>query len=289
MALTDATPENSCLYVIPKPYDPGYMAGDDKDNDEDLDPLTRAVSTKEAYQHIRALPRRAGESILFTHRILHWGSRGNPTSSTQQKNKPRIAISFVASDASFEAPYLVNTDYFSTTNEEERIPPFHIRLLLVCAQLLIYYQRFDLPKECIRACYDYCKQYADELEETYRKKVFVEFVKAMKESESSKSDTKERGEVARKASTNANQYAEDEDESDEEALMDEMLDAEAGGYGEFEDDYDEIENEDDQFGGNADEDDDFDDNDEEEDQDASWIFAKEGDVTIPKAFKKQKR
>eukprot|EP00978_Attheya_sp_CCMP212_P036942 scaffold170959_cov30-Attheya_sp.AAC.1 len=106
MALTDATPENSCLYVIPKPYDPGYMAGDDKDNDEDLDPLTRAVSTKESYQHIRALPRRAGESILFTHRILHWGSRGNPTSSTQQKNKPRIAISFVASDASFEAPYL---------------------------------------------------------------------------------------------------------------------------------------------------------------------------------------
>jgi hypothetical protein len=127
------------------------------------------------------------------------------------------------------------------------------------------------------------------LEETYRKKVFVEFVKAMKEFESSKSDTKERGEVETTASTNSNQYVEDEDESDEEALMDEMLDAEAGGYGEFEDDYDEIENEDDQFGSNADEDDDFDDDEEEEDQDASWIFAKEGDVTIPKAFKRQKQ
>ena len=28
IALSDATPENSCLYVIPKPYDPGYITGD---------------------------------------------------------------------------------------------------------------------------------------------------------------------------------------------------------------------------------------------------------------------
>lgn len=143
LALSNATPENSCLYVIPKPYDPGYTDGDDE-SDDGPDPLARALPDKCAYQNIRALPRKAGQSLLFTHRILHWGSRGNPNSHDKT---PRVAISFVCSDPSFEKPYLNN---FSLGDDEPLLPPFKIRLLLVCAQLLIYYQRFDLPKECIK-------------------------------------------------------------------------------------------------------------------------------------------
>ncbi|KAI2510199.1 hypothetical protein MHU86_4231 [Fragilaria crotonensis] len=215
-ALSHATPENSCLYVIPKQYDPGYLAGD-----EDADPLLRALSTKESYQNIRALPRQPGESVLFTHRILHWGSRGNPQTSPE----PRIAISFVCSDChSFERSY-VNPNYF----HEDRIPPFRIRLLLVCAQLLIYYQRFDLSKSCIRACYEYCKEHEAELDPTYRRKVGIEFVKAMQEA----AVTVENGESAKA------RVANDEDE-DEDAVLEEMLEAEQQGYGEFEDDYDEL-------------------------------------------------
>jgi len=202
-ALSDANPENSCLYIIPKQYDPGYTTGDGE-----KDPLQRALSTKEAYQHIR----QAGQSVLFTHRSLHWGSRGNSKTSVE----PRTAISFVCSDPSFERPYL-NSNYFT----EDRIPPFRIRLLLVCAQLLIYYQRFNLPKSCIRACHSYCKKHEDELDETYRGKVGIEFVKAMSEFSS------------RKELSNANEDA------DEEAILEEMLNAEQKGYGEFSDDYDE--------------------------------------------------
>ena len=215
-ALSHATPENSCLYVIPKQNDPGYFAGD-----EDADPLLRALSTKESYQHIRALPRQPGESVLFTHRILHWGSRGNPQTSPE----PRIAISFVCSDChTFERSY-VNPNYF----HGDRIPPFRIRLLLVCAQLLIYYQRFNLSKSCIRACYEYCKEHEAELDPTYRRKVGVEFVKAMQEA----AVAVENGGSTQARVTN-------HDDKDEDAILEEMLEAEKQGYGEFEDDYDEL-------------------------------------------------
>ena len=235
-ALSNATPENSCLYVIPKQSDPGYTEGDcDGADDENDDPMWRALSTKESFQHIRALPRQAGQSVLFTHRILHWGSRGNPHSSI--RNEPRIAISFVCSDPTFEMSYI----------KESQFPPlFATRLLLVCSQLLIYYQRFNLSKSCIRACYEYVKEHSDELTTAYRNKITIEFVKAMKET---------RGD--------------DGNESDEDVL-EAMLDAEEGGYGDFEDDFDEL-NEESTGLPAADEDDE---SDEEEVEDATFLFGK---------------
>ncbi|OEU15343.1 hypothetical protein FRACYDRAFT_240027 [Fragilariopsis cylindrus CCMP1102] len=200
IALSDATPANSCLYVIPKPYDPGYTTGDITEESTTTttsindNPLYRALSTKESFQHIRCLPRKAGQSILFTHRIIHWGSQSddveqsgdNSDDDTSSTISPRIAISFVCSDPDFESPLLVNhAKYFADTENSETndsliiLPPLHIRLLLICAQLLIYYQRFDIDKSVIK-----------------------------------------------------------------DAMMEEMLNAEAGGYGEFEDDYDDIEQED---------------------------------------------
>ena len=214
MALTHAHPENSCLYMIPKQNDPGYMEGDDtttnddSNNNNQKDPLTRALNTKESYQNIRAIPRLPGQSVLFTHRIMHWGSRGNPHSSSSSI-QPRIAISFVSSDSTFEKPYLKK----NTTGTEYN-PPFSIRLLLVCAQLLIYHERFQLSKECIRACHEYCKDYQHLLEESYRKKVTIEFVKAMREEEENSSD-----------------------DDNDDAVLEEMLNAETEGYGEFQDDY----------------------------------------------------
>ena len=49
VALSDATPDASCLYMIPKQFDPGYTQGDG----ETEDPLQAALPTKEAYQNIR--------------------------------------------------------------------------------------------------------------------------------------------------------------------------------------------------------------------------------------------
>lgn len=237
IALSDATPENSCLYVIPKQFDPGYLKGDDSlDNEENgkdqSDPLARALNTKQAYQNIRALPRKAGQSLVFTHRIMHWGSRGNPNALNVQ---PRIAISFVYSDVKFEAPYISTESFSRDTAGNWSFPSFSTRLLLVCAQLLIYYQRFDLPTSSLRACYDYCKTRANQLEDNYRKKVFVEYVKAMKERRDGIA-----GEGDSKKDESSGVHNDDGSEcansDDEDAMLEEML----NNSGEYEDDYDDI-------------------------------------------------
>jgi len=269
IALSDANPENSCLYVIPKLYDPGYTTGDitadGNTRSSYADPLYRALSTKESFQHIRCLPRKAGQSILFTHRIIHWGSQGDDNNDTSSNASPRIAISFVCSDPDYESPILVNhAKYFDDTEnggniDSLRMPPLHIRLLLVCAQLLIYYQRFDLDKSVIKSCYNYCKHYEEELTEIYRRKVYVEFVNAMKEQVGDDNDESVGNTNAHSTfscnmrTINDTSSTEDrlridgdeiDEEDDEDAMLEEMLNAEAGGYGEFEDDYDDMKHED---------------------------------------------
>ena len=264
IALSDATPENSCLHVIPKPFDPGYLDGDS----EKEDPLRRSLPDKHSYQNIRAIPRQSGQSLLFTHRIIHWGSKADIDSTTP----PRIAISFVCSDPSYEAP-LVDPKYFT----DEVNPPFRIRLLLVCAQLLIYYQRFELDKAIVKACYDLCKANESELEEAYRKKVFYEFVQAMKE-HSNGNEEEQPNQDTKVGEING-------DDDEEEALMEEMLNSEAAGYGEFEDDYDELD--DDEEGAAPLQQDGEESSDEDEEEGVDLFSMKEGDYKPPK--KKVKR
>ncbi len=119
------------------------------------------------------------------------------------------------------------------------LPPFKLRLLLVCSQLLIYYQRFNLSTQHLRACYDYCKLHADELNETYRTKVFVEFVKAMKESRDGAGDdcNDKNTALAQEKDISNNNNEEGDESDDEEAMLEAMLDNSE----EFEDDYDDAE------------------------------------------------
>ena len=103
--------------------------------------------------------------------------------------------------------------------------------------------------------------FEEELEEGYRRKVFVEFVNAMKEhNETDNKDTRSKN-IESASTTFGNQgpsssiqhfdpsgshkVCDDDDDDDEDAMLEEMLNAEAGGYGEFEDDYDELEEDDD--------------------------------------------
>ena len=53
MPFTDASPDNSCLYFIPKAGDPGYAAGDD---DARGDALHACLASPEAVQRIRCVP-----------------------------------------------------------------------------------------------------------------------------------------------------------------------------------------------------------------------------------------
>ena len=82
--LTDATPRNGCMYILPANRDPLYAEAMENDIRLDL-------------QDIRALPSPAGGVMGCTQALLHWGSRGSADAP------PRISLS-IEYQRSDEAP-----------------------------------------------------------------------------------------------------------------------------------------------------------------------------------------
>ncbi|CAE7254472.1 unnamed protein product [Symbiodinium sp. CCMP2592] len=121
-ALTDATPENSCLHFVPRSSDPGYSAGDPDDGD----PMLRIFQDKAAFQSIRSAPVAAGGCTFHTHRTIHWGSKGRRHGATE----PRIALSFGFSTEDFEPPYF--------SPKALPFPELRLRAALASAQVLNY-------------------------------------------------------------------------------------------------------------------------------------------------------
>ena len=159
----DATPENSCLYCVPRPHDPGYYDGDDDDANA-KDPLSVALDSKKAFQYVRALPCKAGDGVVFTHRLIHWGSIGEG-----REDRPRINISFGFACESFEPAYLTS---------RSRVPSFDERLALVAGQLICYHERFPPnAKELgvLKKLFDGMKSSFDD---AYVRKVNKEFANA---------------------------------------------------------------------------------------------------------------
>jgi len=78
LPLTDATPENGCIYALPAFRDPHYHT---------TNPEGR--STIQQLQHVRALPADAGAVLCWTHQLLHWGG-----ASSAFAPHPRISVAF---------------------------------------------------------------------------------------------------------------------------------------------------------------------------------------------------
>ena len=134
IALSEASSDTSCLYLVPRPHDPGYDAGDDHSADAE-DPLMRALKTDAAVQAVHACHLRPGGAVFFSHRAMHWGSRGRPDCE-----RPRISVSFGCSDPSFERPY------FKKPAVHLPFPKPSLRAALVSAQLINYHERCAAPR-----------------------------------------------------------------------------------------------------------------------------------------------
>jgi hypothetical protein len=133
MALTDATPETSCLYFVPSHDDPGYrQAGD---NMESL------FSSPVSIQNIVAQPAAAGTMLCFSHRTVHWGSKPRQSSGCEDENDervPRVALSLAFADPTFEVAYF-SEDFLP-------LPPLTLRVALVSGQLIMYKTQVKLTK-----------------------------------------------------------------------------------------------------------------------------------------------
>lgn len=63
MPLEDVTPDQSCIYVVPAPFDPDFYTGA---REVDFDKIR--------LQDIRCLPAKAGSILGWSSHLIHWGS-----------------------------------------------------------------------------------------------------------------------------------------------------------------------------------------------------------------------
>ena len=123
IALTDATPLNGCIYMLPAHLDADYFN-------------FKTRETNVNAHGIRALPASAGTLLMWNQRVVHWGG----TSSTRT-NEPRIsmAIEFQRADVPpFNTPLI---------KAPEALLPFDIRLMLIAKQFTQYHHMYKLSPE----------------------------------------------------------------------------------------------------------------------------------------------
>jgi len=154
LAVSEASPDNSCLNFLPQQYDPGYLAGDVPDED----PMLRAFGAgKETFQHIRSVPLPPGGCAFHTHRIIHWGSAAKPRPQSNSSPSPRLAMSCAFSASDFEPPYLTSPGGAGDKSQSGRalISKLDLRLALAGAQVLNYGDRWieQLSPHLVASCY----------------------------------------------------------------------------------------------------------------------------------------
>jgi hypothetical protein len=110
--LSDATPLNGCMYIVPASFDPVYGTAD--------------KSIRFTLPSVRALPAKAGDLLMWNQAVMHWGGRTSPRAA---QSRVSIAFEFQRRDAPpFAGPLL----------DPEAIPSFEERLWLIGRQILQY-------------------------------------------------------------------------------------------------------------------------------------------------------
>ena len=121
--LTDVTPLNGCMYILPADLDPNYH--------QDTD--TVGINP----QDIRALPAPAGSVLCWNPVVWHWGSR-----SSDKTTVPRISVAcdFQRSDSEpYEAVLL----------DPAKPIDFEQRLGLIAKLLLRFHKRYRYPEPLV--------------------------------------------------------------------------------------------------------------------------------------------
>jgi len=122
--LSEVTPLNGCMYLVPAYLDPTYNTG--RENQEEF-----------AYSSIRALPGRPGDFFVWNQAVFHWGGKSSPRAST-----PRVSMAVEFQRADVEAFDIPLISPLSP-------PPFEVRLKLIAKQVLQYRHMYQADKEIV--------------------------------------------------------------------------------------------------------------------------------------------
>lgn len=127
IALTDPSPLNGCMYLVPADRDPGYGRDEDGGFRFDLGSIV-------------ALPGKAGDLFLWNQSVLHWGGRAR-----RRAGEPRISVAmeFQAADvAAMDQPLMA----------PDSVPLFDARLKLIAKQVLQYEHMHPPGAACAAFC-----------------------------------------------------------------------------------------------------------------------------------------
>jgi hypothetical protein len=132
--LTDATPLNGCMYVLPTNLDPDIPVD-----------MTRVSLSRELLRNIRAVPAPAGSVLGWNTRILHWGGR-----SSEWADHARISVAMYFQSRDINLNDLDDTEATRETSLifDKRLElSFKNRVRAIAAAIQVYRQRvrIDYP------------------------------------------------------------------------------------------------------------------------------------------------
>lgn len=120
--LTDATPLNSCMYLVPARHDPTYGTAREGEWRFDL-------------PSIRALPAKPGDVLIWNQAVLHWGSK---SAAHATESRVSMAVEFQRSDVPPMNPPLL---------KPAALLPFDLRLKLIAKQVLQYRHMYKVAPD----------------------------------------------------------------------------------------------------------------------------------------------
>ena len=134
LALTDASPATSCMYALPASADPEYScAPDERGATDDVDISTLLT---ERLPYVRALPVPRTSALVWSHRLIHWGSAhgGAPHA--------RKTLAFALADPAFEPPLLRAVDAAAPIGP---LPPLDARIAIISHLLVRFNNEASHP------------------------------------------------------------------------------------------------------------------------------------------------
>ena len=144
LALSDATPLNGCIHVLPLRLDDRFkhwaFAGE-------------GSSMVFQPQNIRALPAPAGALLAWNHNLLHWGGRASRLATGPRCS---MAMEFQRADKPPRDIPAVDPTY---------MPTFQERLALIGRMILNYQQRYPLTPEMAAEAAALWNRYIDDVRE----------------------------------------------------------------------------------------------------------------------------
>ncbi len=122
LPLSEASPLNSCIYIVPADKDPSYNTEEE-------------TSWSFSRTDIRALPAEPGDILFWNEAVVHWGSR-----PANRKNlKPRISIGFEYIKSNFKETCYPNYKF-------GYYPDFQTRLAVIATQFRLYLSESGFPE-----------------------------------------------------------------------------------------------------------------------------------------------